>query len=145
MKGLSKFIFYIRADYMIDNIMNILDGMRNRVEFKKLLSACDPIGYFPELNAIEIASNDIAVLYETVLIDTPLSSFFSTYLENNTRDLKNFNEVQTFFKEEKPEKVRSSLKRVLMEDFYDFIKKMNGTTAESMEEILFMEADFKTI
>ena len=32
-----------------------------------------------------------------------------------------------------------------MEDFYDFIRKMNSTTAESMEEILFMEADFKTI
>ena len=58
---------------MVENVMNILDGLRNWIEFKKLLAACDPIGYFPELNAIEIASNDIAVLYETVLIDTPLS------------------------------------------------------------------------
>ena len=90
--------------------MNILEGLRNRVEFKKLLADCDPIGYFPELNAIEIASSDIAILYETVLIDTPLSRFFSNYLETNTKDLKNFNEVQMFFKEEKPEKVRSSLK-----------------------------------
>lgn len=93
MKYLSKFLFYIRAEYMIDNVMNILEGLRNRTEFKRLLAACDPIGYFPELSAIEIASNDIAILYETVLIDTPLSEFFSTYLETNTRDLKNFNEV----------------------------------------------------
>lgn len=93
MEYLSKFLFFIRAEYMIDNVMNILEGLRNRTEFKRLLAACDPIGYFPELSAIEIASNDIAILYETVLIDTPLSDFFSTYLESNTKDLKNFNEV----------------------------------------------------
>ncbi len=120
MKELSAFLFFIRADYMVDNVMNILEGLRNRMDFKKLLAACDPIGYFPELNAIEIASNDIAILYETVLIDTPLSNFFSSYLEENTKDLKNFNEVQTFFKEEKPEKVRSSLKKILMEEFFNF-------------------------
>lgn len=90
---LQKFIFFIRAHYMIHNVMNILDGLRNRSDFKKLLAACDPLGYFPELNAIEIAANDIAILYETVLIDTPLSEFFSQYLEDNTKDLKNFNEV----------------------------------------------------
>jgi len=145
MKGLSNFLFYIRADYMIDNVMNILEGLRNRTEFKKLLSSCDPIGYFPELNAIEIASSDIAILYETVLIDTPLSDFFSQYLEENTKELKNFNEVQTFFKEEKPEKVRSSLKKILMEEFHKYTKGLNETSALSMGKLLCMEADFKTL
>lgn len=56
MKKLSEFIFFIRAEYMIDNVMNILEGLRNRADFKKLLQACDPIGRFPELSAIEIAS-----------------------------------------------------------------------------------------
>jgi V-type H+-transporting ATPase subunit d len=145
MRALSQFIFYIRATYMIDNVMNILEGLRSGTSFKRLIAACDPIGYFPELNAIEIASNDIAVLYETVLIDTPLCNFFSTYLESNTKDLKNFNEVQTFFKEEKAEKVRSSLKRILMEEFYDFCKNLNQTSADSMLSLLSMEADFKTM
>ncbi len=145
MKGLAGFLFFIRATYMIDNVMNILEGLRTGVAFKRLLAACDPIGYFPELNAIEIASSDISVLYETVLIDTPLSSFFSNYLESNTKDLKNFNEVQTFFKEEKPEKVRSSLKRILMEDFYEYTKTLNEISALVMDDLLTLEADFKTI
>ena len=145
MKGISNFMFYIRADYMIDNVMNILEGLRNRTDFKKLLAACDPIGYFPELNAIEIAASDIAILYETVLIDTPLSEFFSQYLEENTKELKNFNEVQTFFKEEKPEKVRSSLKKILMEEFFKYCKGLNPISAENMENLLSMEADFKTL
>lgn len=125
--------------------MNILEGLRNNSKFERLLASCDPIGYFPELNAIQINSEDIAILYETVLIDTPLCDFFSTYLESNTSSLKNFNEVQNFFKEERPEKVRSSLKKILMENFYDFCKNLNTTTAESMIEILEQETDFKTL
>ena len=52
MKELANFIFFIRAEYMIDNVMNILEGLRNQSKFERLLAACDPIGYFPELNAI---------------------------------------------------------------------------------------------
>ncbi len=51
-KELAKFIFYIRAEYMIDNVMNILEGLRNQSKFERLLAACDPIGYFHELNQI---------------------------------------------------------------------------------------------
>lgn len=87
----------------------------------------------------------MAALYETVLIDTPLSDFFSEYLESNTGSLKNFNEVQNFFKEERPEKVRSSLKKILMERFHEFCQQLNETTAENMSELLEVEADFKTI
>ena len=60
---------------MFNNVMNILKGLRNQSKFERLLAACDPIGYFPELNAIQINSEDLAILYETVLIDTPLCDF----------------------------------------------------------------------
>ena len=49
-KHLAEFIFFIRAEYMIDNVMNILEGLRNQSKFDRLLAACDPIGYFYELN-----------------------------------------------------------------------------------------------
>lgn len=130
---------------MIDNVMNILEGLRNQSKFDRLLAACDPIGYFYELNQIQVNPSDLAALYETVLIDTPLSDFFSEYLESNTSTLKNFNEVQNFFKEERPEKVRSSLKKILMERFHEFCLDLNATSAESMCELLELEADFKTI
>ena len=113
----SNFIFYIRSSYMIDNVMNILEGLRSGTDFKRLLGSIDPLGYFPELAAIDIAENDLSLLYETVIIDTPLSNFFANYLEYNTSELKNFAEVEKFFKEEKPEKVRSSLKKIWLEDF----------------------------
>jgi vacuolar-type H+-ATPase subunit C/Vma6 len=65
---------------MIDNIMMILDGVQNNMPFKKLINNIEPLGQLPQLAAIEAASSDIAVLYETVLIDTPLAEIFSIYL-----------------------------------------------------------------
>lgn len=140
-----KFIFYIRANYMIDNVMNYLEGIKTGVETSRLQAGIDPIGYFPELNSIEIAATDFALLYETVLIDTPLSDFFSVYMESNTKDPKNYNEVQRFFSEEKAEKVRSSLKRIHLEKFYNFCQNLNGITRENMSKILSEEADFRMI
>lgn len=145
MQSLSDFLFYIRAGYMIDNVMNILEGLKSGTDFKRLLASIDPIGYFPELAAIEIAENDLSMLYETVIIDTPLSRFFGNYLEYHTSELKNFNEVEKFFKEEKPEKVRSSLKKIWLEEFVDFCENLNDISARNMNEILMREADFKTL
>ena len=76
------------------------------------------MGLRAKATAIEVASSDLAELYETVLIDSPISSFFKDYLDRNTKELKNYQEVQTFFKEEKPEKVRQSLQRIYLEKFY---------------------------
>lgn len=142
---ICRFIFYIKATYMIDNVMNILEGIKTGANFKRLLASIDPLGYFPELNSIEIAGNDLPALYETVLIDTPISQFFAAYLETHTRDLKTYNEVQSFFKEEQPEKVRSSLKRIYLEAFYDYAQSLNGTSAQIMRELLAAESDFRTI
>lgn len=60
----------------------------------------------------------MAILYETVLIDTPLSELFATFLEEKSKDLKTYNEVQNYLKEEKTEKIRNGLKKILYEKFY---------------------------
>lgn len=62
---------------MIDNIMMILDGVKNNIPFGKLINSIEPLGTLPELSAIEAACQDLAVLYETFLIDTPLADIFS--------------------------------------------------------------------
>ena len=144
---LSRFIFFIRAEHMISNVMNIMEGLKAGISFNKLFAAVDPLGYFPELKQTEIGAQDIGSLYEYVLIDSPIAEFFLPYLENYNvnRDMKNFNEVQGFFKEEKPEKVRSMLKKIHLESFYKHCETLNTTSAEGMRQLLNMEADFKTI
>lgn len=80
---------------MIDNVMNIVEGLKAGVNFQRLLAAANPIGYFPELKQTEVGASDIALLYEYVLIDSPVADFFATYLEdlNSNRDIRTFNEV----------------------------------------------------
>jgi V-type H+-transporting ATPase subunit d len=144
---LSRFLFFIRAEHMIENVMNIMDGLKAGILFTKLFAAVDPLGYFPELKQTEIGSQDISSLYEYVLIDSPIAEFFLPYLEsyNVNRDMKNFNEVQGFFKEERPEKVRSMLKKIHLEAFYRHCETLNETSRQQMLDLLTMEADFKTI
>jgi V-type H+-transporting ATPase subunit d len=124
-----------------------MEGLKAGISFQRLLSSVDPIGYFPELKQAEIGASDIASLYEYVLIDSPVSEFFSIYLDslNANRDMKNFNEVQTFFKEERPEKVRSMLKKIHLEMFYAYCTGLNTISRDNMEKLLTLEADFKTL
>ena len=54
--------------------------------------------------------------------------------------------VQNVFKEMKPEFIRISLKKMWLEDFYDFcMNNLNHSSKEMMKNLLNFEADFKTI
>ena len=142
---LAKFFFYIRCPYMIDNIVNIIEGLKNKVDAVTLEAQANPLGLFPELKSIKVESDDFASLYEGVLIDTPISPYFLKFLEHNTRDSKSLNEIQAFFKETKAETVRVSQKKLWLEDFMEFCETLPPISAESMKEILEKEADIKSI
>ena len=59
---------------------------------------------------------------------------------------RTLNDVMGFFKEMKPEFIRTSLKKIWIEDFYIFCTtQLNNTTVEIMDDLLKFEADFKTI
>lgn len=46
----------------------------------------------------------------------------------------------------KPEFIRTSLKKMWLEDFHDFChNNINSTSLELMDDLLKFEADFKTI
>lgn len=50
------------------------------------------------------------------------------------------------FKEEKTEKIRTSLKKMWLENFYDFVdNNVSGCSRDMMLDILKFDADFKTV
>lgn len=56
------------------------------------------------------------------------------------------NDVLGLFKEMKPEFIRTSLKKMWLEDFYQFVKaRLNSISVEMLVDLLNFEADFKTI
>jgi V-type H+-transporting ATPase subunit d len=110
----------------------------------------DPLGYFPEIKNMKIVdADDYGSLYSTVLIDTPVGPYFMRFLEDVIGEGNqniSMHEIQALFKDIKAEYIRTSLKKMWLEDFYKFVEEnTNDITKEYMLDILKFEADFKTI
>lgn len=147
---LSEFLHLVCCKYMIDNVVNIIEGLKNNVDPDLLLANADPLGYFPEMKNIKILEkDDYTGLYRDVLIDTPVGPYFMRFLEDSMEGLsenRTIQEIQALFKEMKPEFIRTALKKMWLEDFYSFCQeKLNPTSKELMTDLLNFEADFKTI
>lgn len=109
---------------MIDNVVNMIEGLKNKIDIEILLSNIDPLGWFPEIKNIKVLEgDDYSSLYRDVLIDTPIGVYFMKFLEESIENLhenRTLNDIQNLFREMKPEYIRTSLKKMWLEDFYAF-------------------------
>jgi V-type H+-transporting ATPase subunit d len=143
---LQKFLQMIRHKYMIDNVINIIEGTKNKTSKEIIQGRSEPLGYLPEISGL-INLNVIDELYEDVLIDTEVGYYFSALLEEtlqNSED-KKFNAIQYYLQELKPENLKNYLKKIWLEHFYLYSQTLSGSTRDIMEEILKFEADCQTL
>ncbi|XP_023165638.1 probable V-type proton ATPase subunit d 2 [Drosophila hydei] len=132
MEPLTSFLEYIRYEHMIDNVALLMTGMSNHHNMSQLLPMCHPLGLFDQLEAIEVASN-IDELYSAVLIDTPLINFIAKDFDRSAMHHTDM-EIQ-----------RGHMFKAYLEDFYRFCKKVGGTTADVMGNLLNFQADRRII
>jgi len=125
---LATFLDFITYSYMIDNIILLITGTLHQRPISELIPKCHPLGSFEQMEAIHVASTP-ADLYNAVLVDTPLASFFVDCISEQDLDEMNV------------ELIRNTLYKSYLESFYKFCKELGGTTAEVMCEILEFEAD----
>ncbi|KAM3136632.1 hypothetical protein pb186bvf_011268 [Paramecium bursaria] len=147
---LSKFLFHLRCRFMIDNVVNMIEGLKNKIDIEVLLSNIDPLGWFPEIKNIKVLEgDDYANLYRDVLIDTPIGVYFMKFLDEsieNMHENRTMNDIQNLFKEMKPEYIRTSLKKMWLEDFFRYSEEnLPQTSKEGLVSLLKFEADFRTI
>jgi len=119
---LVDFLDILSIKYQIDNVVNIIEGLKNKVDIEVLMTNIDPLGYFPEIRNIKVLEgDDYSGLYRDVLIDTPVGPYFMKFLEEEMfkegGDSRTMTEVQNIFKELKPEYIRTTLKKLWLEDF----------------------------
>lgn len=118
---------------MIDNVVNMIEGLKNKVDIEILLANIDPLGWFPEIKNIKVLEgDDYTSLYKDVLIDTPVGPYFMKFLEESIENLhenRTMNDIQNLFKEMKPEYIRTSLKKMWLEDFCSFIQEEINPTS----------------
>lgn len=83
-----------------------------------------------------------------MLIDTPVGPYFMKFLEDAMEGNENrtMAEIQSLFKDTKPETIRTSLKKMWLEEFYEFCSSgLNPTSMAMLVDLLKFEADFKSI
>ena len=145
---LDKFIEMIRHKYMIDNVINIIEGIKNKTDKNVIEARNEPLGYLKEISGLlKLDYKKIEDLYEDVLIDTEVGVYFSKFLEEvlAQSDNKNVATINNYLQQLKPEEIKNYLKKIWLEYFYDFCKTLNPTTSEIMEDLLKYEADCQTI
>jgi len=145
---LDKFIEMIRHKYMIDNVINIIEGIKNKTDKNVIESRNEPLGYLKEISGLlKLDYKKIEDLYEDVLIDTEVGVYFSKFLEEvlASSDNKNVATINNYLQALKPEEIKNYLKKIWLEYFYHFCKTLNPTTSEIMEYLLKYEADCQTI
>lgn len=129
---LAKFLDYMTYAYMIDNVVLLITGTLHERDTHELLDRCHPLGVFDGMPALCVATN-VAELYDTVLVETPLASYFKECISAQDLDELNI------------EIIRNTLYRAYLEDFARFCKHLGGSTASVMSEILDFEADRRTL
>ena len=145
---LDKFIEMIRHKYMIDNVINIIEGIKNKTDKNVIEARNEPLGYLKEISGLlKLDYKKIEDLYEDVLIDTEVGVYFSKFLEEvlASSDSKNVATINNFLQGLKPEEIKNYLKKIWLEYFYHFCKTLNPNTSEIMEDLLKYEADCQTI
>lgn len=131
-KPLSTFLDYITYGYMIDNVILLITGTLHERDTHELLERCHPLGMFDSIAALCVATN-VAELFNTVLVETPLAPYFEKCLSAQDLDEMNI------------EIIRNTLYKSYLEDFYNFCQGFGGATADVMGEILKFEADRRVI
>ncbi|GLD98434.1 hypothetical protein PINS_up007131 [Pythium insidiosum] len=145
---LGQFLDYITYEYMIDNVILLLKGTLNGRDVNELIPQLHPLGKFDDsimrsICAFEPNSKGYSDLYETVLIDTPIGTYFSQFLEESASGdrMDGTSEVRNVLEEVQMELIKNSMLKLWLEDFYNFCQKVGGDTATMMGEILKARAD----
>lgn len=165
--SLSTFMDFISYEHLIDNISFLISSLIQRqgnadedyvpdeIDTAEMLAKCNPLGYHPQLktilavfeNSMDSSGDGLMDLYRTVLVDMPVAKYFGTYFKSqNSLDAKGGqSELSRIYTEGEFEVITNNVKKLWLEDFYQFCKKLGGDTAIMMSEFLEFEADYRSI
>ncbi|ETI45855.1 hypothetical protein F441_09577 [Phytophthora nicotianae CJ01A1] len=148
MEPLGQFLDFITYEYMIDNVILLLKGTLNGRDVNELIGQLHPLGKFDEsimrsICTFEPNAKGYSDLYETVLIDTPIGTYFSQFLEESAGGdrMEGTSDVRNVLEEVQMELIKNSMLKLWLEDFYNFCQEIGGDTATIMGEILKARAD----
>lgn len=152
---LAVFLDFVSYEYMIDNIILILQHTLNNPngDVSDVLERCHPLGNIGESNLRSIASFEptkrgLENLFLTVLISTPVGHYFSRFLQSQKsygESMAGADDAQSTLSETSFVMLESFVYKAYLEDFSTLCNKLGGETAMHMNHILNRAADKRTI
>jgi len=139
--------------YQIENVVGVIEGVKNDQPLELLLKGLDPLGYFPELKNIRtIEGDDYATLYQQVLVDLPIGNYFRKFLEacmgaigNEGNVKKDARFISDLMKDYKAEKIKNMLKKIWLAEFHRYCMALGDVSKAVMDDLLKFESDCMTI
>lgn len=143
---LSTFLRMLLHGYQIDNVVNIIEGVKNNVDIEVLLKRADPLGAFPEMKNIRmVEGDDYGQLYETVLIDLPIGIYFRKLLAE-VESADSAERIAQAMKDYRPEKIKNLLKKIWISELSTYVNEyLNSSSQEILNDLLAFESDCQTI
>lgn len=152
---LALFMDFVSYEYMIDNIILILQHTLNNPtgDVSEVIERCHPLGDIGESNLRSIASFEptkrgLEQLFVTVLISTPVGHYFSQFLQS----AKNYgdqsagaDDAQTTLGETSFVMLENFVYKAYLEDFSSLCDRLGSETTLHMRHILNRAADKRTI
>ena len=153
---LTSFLQMMLHGYQIENVVGVIEGVKNEQPLEILLKGLDPLGYFPELKNIRtIEGDDYATLYQQVLVDLPIGGYFRKFLdiiavapggEEQGKMKKDAKFISDLLRDYKAERIKNLLKKIWISEFHKFcMGTLNGTSQIYMDDLLKFESDCMTL
>ena len=151
---LNEFLTRILHRYQIENVVNIIEGLKTHRSIEELMRRANPMGDFPELKNVQpVDGDDYATLYQQVLIDLPIGNYFRKFLDEITANAASDDQVTfdaKFVAEVLSDKstlqIQNMLNKIWLQEFYNFCRTEIGeTSSRVMCDLLKFESDLQTI
>ncbi len=144
---LAAFFDLITFEYQISNVIAMISATIKGTPVAEVLEHCHPLGRSPYLKSMLTfeKGDNLLELYRIVIVDMPIAKYFTRYFEDVGKSKEPEKVLFGNFKENDINVISGHLRKIWLEDFYQFCSTLGGETWTIMKELLDFEVDRRAI
>jgi len=145
---LAAFMDMIANEFLLQNCVGMISAIIKGTPVDEVMEHAHPLGRSPYLKSMLTFDREDSLeeLYRVVLIDMPVAKYFSRYFEHEFKANNELTEcMRSAFSENDTNVVSDRLRKLWLEDFYNYCCELGGETGEIMKELLEFEADRRAV
>jgi V-type H+-transporting ATPase subunit d len=143
----AAFLDLLSHEYLIANVVSLIAATVKGTSPEDVLSHCHPLGNSPYLQSMFAFEKEESLmdLYRTVLVDMPIGKYFGKYFDAEVKSGDPQRALQGAFKEVDMVVISDQLRKLWLEELWDYSQSLGGATWETMKPMLEFEADRRAV